>query len=68
MEWVGKKYKLDKSEGFEDYMKALGKGIISISHLSSINDRSLEIQVSAFYFIWKHVICWVKKYRLFSRR
>lgn len=23
--WEGKKYKMDKSEGFDDYMKALGK-------------------------------------------
>lgn len=25
MAWVGRKYKLDKSENFSDYMKALGK-------------------------------------------
>lgn len=25
MAWEGKKYKLDKSEGFEEYMKALGE-------------------------------------------
>lgn len=23
--WEGKKYKMEKSEGFDDYMKALGK-------------------------------------------
>lgn len=26
--WEGKKYKLDKSENFEEYMKALGVGLI----------------------------------------
>jgi len=26
--WVGKKYKLDKSENFDDYMKALGVGMV----------------------------------------
>lgn len=25
--WVGKKYKMEKSEGFDDYMKALGEYI-----------------------------------------
>lgn len=27
MSWEGKKYKLDKQENFEEYMKALGKHI-----------------------------------------
>lgn len=26
--YEGKKYKMDKSEGFDDYMKALGKFLI----------------------------------------
>ncbi|XP_053693807.1 probable fatty acid-binding protein [Sabethes cyaneus] len=26
--WVGKKYKMEKSEGFDDYMKALGVGMV----------------------------------------
>lgn len=25
MAWEGKKYKLDKADGFDEYMKALGK-------------------------------------------
>lgn len=28
MSWEGKKYKLDKSENFEEYMKALGVGML----------------------------------------
>lgn len=34
MAWEGKKYKLDKADGFDEYMKALGKLI----HLSWIPD------------------------------
>lgn len=30
MAWEGKKYKLDKADGFDEYMKALGK----LKHLS----------------------------------
>nr|Q17017.2 RecName: Full=Probable fatty acid-binding protein [Anopheles gambiae] len=26
--WEGKKYKMEKSEGFDDYMKALGVGMV----------------------------------------
>lgn len=28
--WAGKKYKMDKSEGFDEYMKALGKFCITL--------------------------------------
>lgn len=32
MAWEGRKYKLDKSEQFDEYMKALGK-FLSLNHL-----------------------------------
>uniref|UniRef100_A0A1Q3F8S3 Fatty acid-binding protein, muscle n=1 Tax=Culex tarsalis TaxID=7177 RepID=A0A1Q3F8S3_CULTA len=35
--WVGKKYKMDKSEGFDEYMKALGVGMVLRKLGNSIN-------------------------------
>lgn len=35
--WVGKKYKMDKSENFDEYMKALGVGMVLRKLGNSIN-------------------------------
>ena len=37
MSWEGKKYKLDKQENFEEYMKALGKHIDFFYHAGNLN-------------------------------
>lgn len=43
MAWVGRKYKLEKSENFGDYMKALGEKffiIFSVNHFVDTFDFS----------------------------
>lgn len=37
MAWVGRKYKLERSENFGDYMKALGKALLQIENFFLFN-------------------------------
>jgi hypothetical protein len=49
MAWVGKKYKLEKQENFEEYMKSIGKAlelrfsiILSIFHLRKFSIKEKD--------------------------